>query len=177
MKAILRRWPASHDVRARIAAAAIAFTFGAAAPWAHAATCSVSTPGVAFGSYDVFAAGAVNSNGTITVTCSIQSGVDTGNTPVPYTLTLSTGSSNSFVQRQMQGGGDTLGYNLYTSNTYGQVWGDGTGSTSVVTGSVSVNPGHPSASANHTVYGRIPALQDAAVAPNYRDNVTVTVSY
>jgi len=42
---------------------------------------------------------------------------------------------------------------------------------------MSVNPGHPSATNTHTVYGRIPALQDAGVASNYRDNVTVTVTY
>jgi spore coat protein U-like protein len=154
----------------------LALCFAVAAAQAQAATCTVSTPGLAFGSYDVFAPGATNGNGTLTVTCTFGAG-DTGNTPVPYQISLSAGSSNSFVQRQMTSGSNTLGYNLYTSNSYSVVWGDGTGSTSTVSGSLSVNPGHPTASNNHTVYGRVPALQDAAVAADYRDNVTVTVTY
>jgi spore coat protein U-like protein len=36
---------------------------------------------------------------------------------------------------------------------------------------------NPSQSNTHTVYGRIPALQDVAVATDYQDNVTVTVTY
>jgi spore coat protein U-like protein len=37
--------------------------------------------------------------------------------------------------------------------------------------------GHPTQTNVSTVYGRIPALQDAAVAPDYRDNVTITVTW
>jgi spore coat protein U domain-containing protein, fimbrial subunit CupE1/2/3/6 len=156
---------------------ALALWLGGGATLAGAVTCSVSTAGLAFGAYDVFAAGAVNGSATLTVACSFQSGVDTGNTPVAYTLSLSSGSSNSFVQRQMQSGTNALGYNLYTSNAYATVWGDGTGSTNTVSGSLQVNPGHPTASNQHTVYGQIPALQDVGVASDYKDNVTVTATY
>jgi spore coat protein U-like protein len=36
---------------------------------------------------------------------------------------------------------------------------------------------NPSQTKTHTVYGQVPALQDVAVASDYRDNVTVTVTY
>ena len=174
--------PRSHEAMlatptGRILRSALALGLAIASVQAYAVTCAASTSGVAFGGYDVFASGVTNGSGTVTVSCSFQSGVDTGNTPVSYTIKLSTGSSNSFVQRQMASGANTLGYNLYTSNAYSVVWGDGSGSTGVASGSLSVNPGHPTASNNHTVYGRIPALQDAAVASNYQDSVTVTVTY
>ena len=154
----------------------IAIGLGAAATHAVAVTCTVSTPGLAFGSYDVFASGVTNGNGTLTVTCSYDS-TDTGVINLTYTISLAAGSSNSFVQRQMKSGANAFGYNLYTTNAYSVVWGDGTGSTATISGTARLNNGHPSQTNTHTVYGRIPALQDVAVASNYQDNVTVTVTY
>ena len=139
------------------------------------ASCGVSTPGLNFGSYDVFAAGAVNGNATLTVTCDLNP--PPGNADINYTISLSTGSSNSFVQRQMKSGANTFGYNLYTTNAYSVIWGDGVGSTATVSGSMRLTTPSPSKTNTHTVHGRIPALQDVAVASDYRDNVTVTVTY
>ena len=139
------------------------------------ASCAVSTPGLNFGTYDVFAAGAINGNATLTVSCDLNP--PPGNADISYTISLSTGSSNSFVQRQMKSGANTFGYNLYTTNAYSVVWGDGTGSTATVSGSMRLKNTNPSQSNTHTVYGQIPALQDVAVASNYQDNVTVTVTY
>ena len=155
---------------------ALGLGLGVAAFEAAAVTCTASTPGVAFGSYDVYATGNVNANGTLTVSCTIGL-LDLGAATVNYTISLSAGSSSSFVQRQMKSGANALGYNLYTSNTYAVVWGDGTGSTATISGQIKVTNGHPTDSNSYTVYGRIPALQDAAVATDYRDNVTVTVTY
>ncbi len=42
-------------------------------------SCSVSTPGLNFGGYDVFAAGAVNGNGTLSVTCNLNPPPNSGN--------------------------------------------------------------------------------------------------
>jgi spore coat protein U-like protein len=144
---------------------------------AGAVTCTVSTPGLAFGSYDVFAAAATNGNGTLTLTCSLDPSDQGAQKITPYAFSLSTGSSGSFVQRTMKSGSNALAYNLYTSNSYSVVWGDGTGSTSVMSGSLLLNGGHPTVTKDFTVYGRIPALQDAAVASDYRDNVTATVTW
>ena len=141
---------------------------------AAATSCSVSTPGIAFGNYNVFATTAVTSTATLTVSCTLSGALLA---TVNYTVSMSTGSSNTFVQRQMQGGGYTLGYNLYTSNTYSNVWGDGTGSTSTVSGSMTLYFFAPTGSATLTAYGQIPAQQDAGVSSAYTDNIIVTVSY
>jgi spore coat protein U-like protein len=139
------------------------------------ASCAVSTPGLSFGSYDVYAAGATNGNATLTVRCDLNP--PPGSADINYTISLATGSGNSFVQRQMKSGANTFGYNLYTTNAYSVVWGDGTGSSATVSGSMRLKNTNPSQSNTHTVYGRIPALQDVAVATDYQDNVTVTVTY
>ena len=138
-------------------------------------SCNVSTPGLSFGSYDVFATGVTNGNATLTISCDLNP--PPGNADINYTISLSTGSGNSFVQRQMKSGANTFGYNLYTTNAYSVVWGDGTGSSATVTGSMRLTTPSPSQTKIHTVYGRIPALQDVAVASDYGDNVTVTVTY
>jgi spore coat protein U-like protein len=157
---------------------AIGVILAGAAAQALAVTCTMSTPGVAFGGYDVFAGGVTNGSGTLTLTCSYDVG-DTGVININYTISMSTGSSNSYVQRQMQSGssGDALGYNLYTTNGYSVVWGDGSGSTAAITGTMKLTNGHPSDTNVRTVYGQIPALQDVSVATDYRDNVTITVTY
>jgi spore coat protein U-like protein len=160
-----------HAVRAAVTLClCLATTSAVAAP-----SCSVSTPGLNFGPYDVYAAGVTNSSGTLTVTCDLNP--PPGNADVNYTISLSTGSSNSFVQRQMKSGANTFGYNLYTTNAHSVVWGDGTGSTATVLGSMRLTSPSPSKTNTHTVYGQIPALQDVAVASDYQDNVTVTVTY
>jgi spore coat protein U-like protein len=151
--------------------------FGAVALDAAAVTCTISTPGLAFGSYDVFAAGATNGNATLSITCSLDPSDQGAQKLVPYVVSLSTGSSGSFVQRTMKSGSNALAYNIYTSNAYSVVWGDGTGSTGTQSGSHVLNSGHPTLTGTFTGYGRIPALQDVAVASNYADNVTVTVSW
>jgi spore coat protein U-like protein len=139
-------------------------------------TCGVSTPGLAFGAYDVFAASVTNGNATLSVTCSLV--LPSVVAAVNYTVSLSPGSSGSFVQRQMKSGANSLGYNLYTSNAYSIVWGDGTGTSQSVSGTMRLNIfTNPSQTDKLTVYGQIPALQDAAVANNYTDNVTITMTF
>jgi len=142
----------------------------------RAATCSVSSPGLAFGNYDVYSAAATNGTGTMNVSCTLDAS-DGNNITVSYTISLSTGSSGGYVQRRMQSATDTLGYNLYTVNTYSVVWGDGSGSTQTVAGQLKLTNGQPTRNNVHTVYGQIPPLQDVAVSNNYLDNVTVTVTY
>ena len=143
---------------------------------AAAVTCTLSTAGLAFGTYDVFAAGATNSNATLNISCSLDPSDQGAQKLVPYVVSLSTGSSGSFVQRTMKSGSDALQYNVYTSNSYSVVWGDGTGSTGTQSGSAVLNNGHPTVTNNFTAYGRIPALQDVAVG-DYRDSITATITW
>jgi spore coat protein U-like protein len=144
-----------------------------AAPVAGTVSCSVSATGISFGSYDVFAASPITSTTTISVTCTLQSG---GATTVNYAIALAPGASNTFVQRQMKNGVNALGYNLYSDSARTTVWGDGTGSTQTVSGSMRVKPSTPTLTNNFTGYGSVPALQDVGVGA-YSDNITITVTY
>ncbi len=132
----------------------------AIAPAVHAANCSIATTSVAFGTYDVFAASPNDSGtGTVTVDCKGSSGE----------VTLSTGQSGVYASRKMTSGANALSYNLYTSAARSTIWGDGTGGSSSITAG-------KNATTTLTVYGRIPAGQDAA-AGTYTDSVTATVTF
>jgi spore coat protein U-like protein len=122
------------------------------------ADCTVSAQSVVFGSYDVFSAQPLDGAGNVSVNCSPSAS---------YTVSLSTGGG-SYSQRQMSGSNDVLNYNLYTNASHSIVWGDGSGGTGTVGGS--------GESANHTVYGRVPAGQNRK-AGNYGDTIIVTVTF
>jgi len=152
----------------------LALLFAAGA--ASAVTCTVSTAGLPFPAYSVFNAVATTGNATIKLTCSLDAS-DNPPITVNYVMSLSTGSSNSYVNRTLTIPGDSLTYNIYTSNTYGVVWGNGNGGSSSQSGSLMLTNGNPSRTENKTAYGRIPALQDVSVSNNYHDSITVTVTY
>ena len=142
---------------------------------AQGVTCSISTGGLPFTAYSVYSATADTGNATISVTCNYEAS-DHGTITVNYTVGLSTGSSNSFVNRTMKIATDSLQYNIYTTNTYNVVWGDGTGGSSTQGGSMTLSGTQKTKTNTSTAYGRVPALQDVSVG-NYTDNITVTVTY
>jgi spore coat protein U domain-containing protein, fimbrial subunit CupE1/2/3/6 len=157
----------------RWAAIAIALL---AADRAAAVSCSAGVPPLNFGMYDVFAPAPLQSATTLSVTCSKTAGDPASNIRVNYTLSLTTGSSNTYAQRTLASGASRLGYNLYTNAARTSVWGDGTGGSATVAGAFTLSTGHPSESAAHPIYGSIPAGADASVGA-YSDGITVTVSY
>ncbi len=65
-----------------------------------------------------------------------------------------------------------LTYNLYRNAGRTNIWGDGTGGTSVYT---RANPPNDS-NVNLTIYGRIPAQQDVS-AGNYSDTVSAVINF
>jgi spore coat protein U-like protein len=156
--------------------ALVSLLLAAAAGGASAVTCTLSTAGLAFPAYSVFNAAATNGNATISLTCSLDAS-DNPPLTVSYVMSLSTGSSNSYVQRTLKIPTDQLGYNIYTSNTYSTVWGNGNGGSSSQSGSLMLTSGQPRRTENKTAFGRIPPLQDVSVSNNYVDNITVTVTY
>ena len=139
------------------------------------ADCNVTAGGVAFGVYDQIVTTSDDSTGTITVTC-----VNTGpaNTTVNYSVALSTGASGAYSQRYMRAGTPRLNYNLYRDAARTLIWGNGSGGTSLITGTLAVGPGvgNGTKSATYTVYGRTPALQDAAPG-SYADAITLTLTF
>jgi spore coat protein U-like protein len=133
------------------------------------AVCTVSTSGVAFGSYNPLPGASANTNGTIAVTCSGAAG-----DAAAYTVTITAGLG-SFSARKMLAGVDGLTYNLYKDSGCTQVWGDGSGGTSIVSDSVTLTSS--SLTTNYVVYSRIAGGQRAAKANMYSDSLVVSVTY
>ena len=151
---------------------------------ASAASCSVSSNGLAFGNYDPVSATTTSGTGFISLTC----------TPaclllvceqVNATVSLNAGSSGSYALRTMKQGTAQLGYNLYTTISAATVFGNGTGGSSVVTYCVPAlllpclnatyigSPGQPF---SIPVYGQIVAQQDV-ISGAYVDPLTITVTF
>ncbi len=138
-------------------------TFGVSA--SVASNCLVSATNLAFGAYTGVAA--LSGTSDVGVRCTNGLG---------YTVKLSAGGG-TYASRLLASGGNNLQYNLYTTGGYTSIWGDGTSSTAVVTGT---GGGMASGSANtHTVYGQLPdnAANQAAPVGSYADTITVTVEY
>jgi spore coat protein U-like protein len=124
---------------------------------------------VNFGLYNPLTPTANVATGTVTMSCTVLIGLFE-----TWTVALSTGNSSNFTTRQMLNGTSPLTYNLYTSAAYSNVWGDGSGSTTLISGSDSLSIGttvYP-----YTVYGRIRAGQDSA-AGTFMDTIVVTLNY
>lgn len=123
-----------------------------------AATCTMNVQGVNFGAYDPLANASVNGTGTVNVTCDAQ---------VSGTISLSAGSG-TYAQRTMSSSAMKMQYNLYTDSARTQIWGDGTGGSSVLSGTTT--------SGAFPVYGRIPGGQKIG-AGSYSDTIVVTIAY
>jgi len=130
-------------------------------------TCVVSATPLAFPNY-LAGGGAVKGTATISLVCTKNAqygvGLDTGST-----------TGTSYTQRLMANGGHTLQYNLYTSNSYANVWGDGSGATQIVSGNAA-GFGTP---ITLTVYGEVPDSTANQVAPPgaYSDTILVVLTY
>ena len=124
--------------------------------------CSISTSGVAFGTYSVFNSTATDSTGTVNYQCTLG---------ILVRVELSKGSSSTFDPRTMTSGANTLNYNLYLDSGLTTIWGDGSGSTGRISHVVVALFPHSA-----TVYGRVPALQNVGVG-SYTDSVTATIIF
>lgn len=153
-------------------AAVIALALLASAPCVRAQSCAASATSVAFGTYDPFTALPRDSTGSVSVYCAAHATALT----LAYSVSLSAGGSGNVAARTLSSGAHLLGYQLYTGPLRLVPWGDATGGTSKVFGSLLLNLVLP-VSDTHTVYGRIPAGQTSVGAGNYADTITVTVSY
>jgi spore coat protein U-like protein len=154
-----------------LACAAVGHSSGAAA----AADCTASATGVAFAIYDPSATAPNDSTGTVAVSCSYTGG---GATQVAYSVRLSTGGSGSYAPRRMSAGANQLNYDLYSDAGHTLVWGNGLGGTTFMSGSFTVGPGVGNGlrQDSRTVYGRMPALQDA-LDGTYADTIVVTLEF
>ena len=132
------------------------------APKAEAA-CTVTATAVAFGSYDVFAAGPTDSTGTIIYRCAASDH--------DIRIAISAGTSGTFANRTLKTGSENLLYNLFYGG-FTQVWGDGSGGTTTY---YIKNPPN-NLDVTLVVFGRITAGQDVGIG-SYTDTVVVTLEY
>ncbi|MET0517905.1 MAG: spore coat U domain-containing protein [Burkholderiaceae bacterium] len=134
--------------------------------------CTTTTSNVAFGSYNPLAFGNLDSTGSVLISCGGVASV-----LLPYNLAISTGGSGSYAARRMSSGGYTLNYNLYADPAYTTIFGDGSGSSVIKSGSFTLDLLGLSPNQLHTVYGRVPGRQ-LTVAPGvYTDSINVTLTY
>jgi spore coat protein U-like protein len=157
----------------RIAAAILSLALGGFAGSACGASCIVTTISADFGVYDVFSSGVNDTGiGKITVAC-------TGlliSIFVSYDIVVGPGRSLSYaLPRSMSDGmGHSLNYNLYTNSSRSIVWGDGSAGTAKISDGYLLGLG--TVTREYSIYGRIPAGQNAYVG-NYSDTPLVTISY
>ncbi|MFN3235090.1 MAG: spore coat U domain-containing protein [Gammaproteobacteria bacterium] len=134
--------------------------------------CSVSATPVAFGKYNPFGSD-VDVTGTVSVSCEkYRSG--SSKTLVKYTIKLSKGNSGSYSERKLESGSNALLYNLYTSGSYNEIWGNGKSGTEVVSDKYYLDG--KVETKDYTVYGRIPGYQNVPVG-SYTDTIKVRVKF
>jgi spore coat protein U-like protein len=125
-------------------------------------TCTVSTAGLAFGTYDPAQPTDLTQTATISTTCTTGIAYDIG-------LDAGTGAGATVANRLMTSGGNTLAYGLYSDSGHTTNWGNTVGTDTVAaTGT--------GAAQTATVYGKITA-GTPAVLGSYADSVLVTVTY
>jgi spore coat protein U-like protein len=162
-------------LRVVLSTAALALVAASAAPAATDTTtftvtanivadCNLSATNLSFGTYDAASGSPLDATSAVSVYCS---------NGLSYDVALNIGSGGgTFVTRTLADGGNTLNYNLYSNAGRSTIWGDGTGSTAIVSGS---GTGLLSA-VTHNVYGRVASGQDRAVG-SYASTITVTVTF
>ena len=127
--------------------------------------CTITTAPVSFGAYDPVAANAtapLDGIGTVTVTCTKGA---------PAKVGLGIGSNAEGTTRRMTGTAAAyLAYELYKDTGRATVWGDTSDTALDIPAAPDRNP------RTFTVYGRVPAAQDATVG-NYTDTVVATVNF
>lgn len=140
-----------------------AFIFISSASFADTSCSFGAVSAVSFGAYDVFSSMPNNNGvGSMSIDCK-GAGNDT------FEVTLSAGQSQNYAARLMKSGSNKLNYNLYTGADRSVVWGDGSGGSQVMR-MVKNKP------VTLTVFGQIPAGQDAAVGM-YTDTIVVMVNF
>lgn len=126
-------------------------------------SCAInSVTAVDFGAYNVFSSFNNNGVGSITIRCQGGGGSS-------FLVSLSSGQSNNYASRMMKSGANILNYNLYTSAARTVVWGDGTGGSSMMTA-------NKNSTTTLSIYGQIPAGQDASIGA-YSDNITTIINF
>lgn len=147
----------------------------AADAWA-VVSCTIAAPQLNFGAYSIIAADTTTT--TVTVSCTRGAVTDT---TFNYEVRMTVGGG-TFAARTMVVAGQTITYNIYRDLANTQIWGDGTGGSTVYAGTYdfsSATVGVPVVIATLTAYGTIPAhsltVNNDKPPNTYTRNITVRV--
>ena len=124
-------------------------------------SCTMNSEGINFGS-------GPTGTGSVSYTCDNYNSTNT--TPVSFTLCLGIGTPSypgTTAQPEMQGGGSTLNFNLYTNPSDTTVWTTSTPITTAVSIPSSGNGSQTSISGTLSFYGLIPSGQGAPASSYY----------
>ncbi len=147
--------------------AAVAALLVAAPAWAG--TCGFdSVTQVSFGVLDPFSPNPLDAQGELRVVCKNMNRFDR------FFVTLSRGTSPTYIPRTMVNGARTVRYNLYLDSARQTVWGDGVSQGTSIAGPYS--PGN-NVVVSLPVYGRVFAGQTSVQAGTYTDVIVATITY
>lgn len=166
----------SCNIRGRLAVALLLALFSAAKT--HAGNCTVSSSGLAFGSYQPltipgkFSSTAATSTASVSVVCTDIMSAST------YTIALGpsiVGDGDRISTRFLanSNGGDHMTFNVYREPSYSTVWGDGITAGGVLGGTLPAGDSNQS----HAVYARAAAGQNTLKAGSFSGSLTMTLTY
>ena len=140
---------------------------------AQRTSCSGSNANLSLGVYPSYNATAIDSSGSLVVSCTRSGG------PQNVAVTVGIGTSfnsGNITNRQLKlnTGTDLLAYNLYRDALRLSVWGDTVG-INTMTQSVSI-PNNSSRLVTFSIFARINSLQDVR-AGDYSDRAVITVTF
>jgi spore coat protein U-like protein len=135
-------------------------------------TCTPASTTINFGAYDVLNNASLDGAGSFSVNCRLDRSRDRS-TRVRYTAKLATAPNRRLAPPV---GTDRLSYDVYVDSARTQPWGDGTGGSFTIDGSVTVPARSSATDSPRNYYGRIsPGGQDVSTA-SYRQTLTITVT-
>ncbi|HEX8193270.1 MAG TPA: spore coat U domain-containing protein [Allosphingosinicella sp.] len=146
------------------AALGAALLFAPAPAAAAVYSCSVSSSGIVFSSYDTQTRAAVDGTGTITVTCT---GDGSNNS---LSLNLTGGNNGSCGPRQMRSGASNLSYDVFQNAARTAYWCEGGARVDL---NIDFTSGS-SQTRTFTMFARVTAAQNPGFG-SYSDNLTVVL--
>jgi spore coat protein U-like protein len=130
-----------------------------------AVICGISSTGMLFGAINPLSSAEVSSIGEINLSCL--------GGPVSYTIKLSQGNG-TMLQRLMKSGSNNLKYNIYTSNSYSTILGDGTAGSQAINGASTTDI----YAATYFAFGKVSNIGlSGTVSGAYTDSISLTVIY
>jgi spore coat protein U-like protein len=116
--------------------------------------CTVATSNLAFGTQRPTLFGTANLTSGIKIECGGVEGL-----LIPFSIALSSENSSRFANRRRRDVRETLNSDPYTAPSFTTIWGDSTGFTQIVSGSVGLDPLGLAPTQTFWIYRRVQGRQ------------------